>query len=493
MPTDDQMDRRVHRRVSKACEPCRQKKAKCDGRLPCCSACASHGGDPASCKYRTRTRVRPSHRPSIPNVSLPPTGPDEPSRPNSRLPEISQTEIETSATQTTNINEYGHNTFIGVNAAQSHSQLYYGSSSIFAFLQHIHQTFNDPGGRAIHQRDQDGGMERFRHRDRFFGSEPLGSGGTEAMNGRCPLLPESLAREFLDKYLNSLHNLMPWLSPERLVKMLDTIYSPDLEQQCQITQPDTALILLSLACGATLVKHSSWIDLLVERALTQVPRLEMIISLRSVQISLLLAHVLVCRGRHNSAYIHLGSAARKAFAAGLHKDVDYQGNQQSKAERAENLRLTFWSLAFFERWFSFWLGRPSAIDGVVISTPMPESSPLIRALAELSDIITQTSHRMYDDVRPQLTKLWESAQHTRLDLLAFQRRMKSLFGFDLDDEAKLLEGDPVQIFILVNRRCSMCIRFSRTDGASLLPCLDDHFPTIPYDVHFLGTTSRCSS
>lgn len=459
MPNDDQMDRGVRRRISKACEPCRQRKAKCDGRLPCCSVCASHGGDPALCKYRNRTRVRTTHRASTPEVSRPATGPGEIARRNLGLPEVPQTEIESSTAQTTSEQDYCHNAFIGVNAAQSHAQLYYGSSSIFAFLQHIHQTFNDPDRRAIHPRDQDGGMERFRHRDRFFPSDSLGHGGQEAMKGQCLLLPEPLARLFLDNYLKSIHNLMPWLSAEQLIKMLDTVCSPDPEQQVQITNSDTAIILLSLACGASLVKHSRWIDVLVERALMQVPRLEMAINLRSVQISLLLAHVSVCRGRHNSAYIYLGSAARKAFAAGLHKDVDYQANQQNKAERAENLRLTFWSLAFLERWFSFWLGRPSTIDGVVISTPMPESSPLIRALAELSDIIIQAAHRMYDDVRPQLAKLWESGQHIRLDLLAFQRRMKSVLDFDLDNEVKLLEDNSVQVFLLVSSKWPPAARF----------------------------------
>lgn len=451
------MPRQVQRRIAKACERCRRKKARCDGQLPCCSGCSQ---DAVSCIYRDRVRVRQSHRrgapeqPSSSVVDANDSIPDSSGHGRSGAPQA--VTGPGNGRMAASREDYSNDAFVGVNAAQSRCELYYGSSSIFAFLQNIHQTFHDPDGEAADRGDQDQGMRRFQHEDRFFTSEQLSRTNPDEGKSRYALLPESLARQFLDIYIKSLHYLMPWSSGIDLVHMLDMMYSPEVEKQLQMPKGDTAVTLLALACGATFFKHSGWIDVLVERALAQVPRLEVVINLKSVQISLLLAHVLVCCGRHNSAYLYLGSAVRKAFAAGLHKNIDYPvANRQNPGDRAEVRRLTFWSLAFFERWFSFWQGRPSAIDGILVSRPLPETSPLVKALAELSDIVVQAGHRIYDNVCPQLTKLWEAAQHVRFELLSFQKRMRPLLGFDLDDETQLLDGHPVQVF-LINCERGLC-------------------------------------
>lgn len=52
------------------------------------------------------------------------------------------------------------------------------------------------------------------------------------------------------------------------------------------------------------------------------------------------------QGRPNSAFLHLGTATRKALSAGLHKDVPHGDSQDQ--ETIEERRITFWSLYAFE-------------------------------------------------------------------------------------------------------------------------------------------------
>lgn len=51
------------------------------------------------------------------------------------------------------------------------------------------------------------------------------------------------------------------------------------------------------------------------------------------------------QGRPNSAFIHLGIGARKAIAAGLHKEIPCQGET---SESIEERRMTFWYFYFYE-------------------------------------------------------------------------------------------------------------------------------------------------
>jgi hypothetical protein len=47
------------RRSARACEPCRQRKIKCDGLRPCCSQCTYHNHQ---CSYEDVKRVRDQKR-----------------------------------------------------------------------------------------------------------------------------------------------------------------------------------------------------------------------------------------------------------------------------------------------------------------------------------------------------------------------------------------------------------------------------------------------
>lgn len=62
------------------------------------------------------------------------------------------------------------------------------------------------------------------------------------------------------------------------------------------------------------------------------------------------AHYQIEQGRPNSAFLHLGTAARKALSAGLHKDAPTPTKKDGDVESTEERRTTFWSLYFYEMW-----------------------------------------------------------------------------------------------------------------------------------------------
>ena len=60
------------------------------------------------------------------------------------------------------------------------------------------------------------------------------------------------------------------------------------------------------------------------------------------------AHYQAENARPNAAYLHMGTAVRKAIAAGLHKSMRSGGShgQEDTLER----ETTFWSLYMWEKW-----------------------------------------------------------------------------------------------------------------------------------------------
>ena len=461
MSTDGEA-RQVHRRIAKACENCRSRKAKCDGSQPVCLVCAERG-ETSSCSYRERPRNRPSKRlkanQASPQSNVSGSGDSSRNRQHGTNIHGLTTALGPTDQHGSVVGRQAHTGTLepgagacqqalppvatsdisgGVNATRKHSHLYYGPSSNFAFLQHIHQSFAREDAST-----STGSLDRFKYRDRFFAPGQPKRNGVEK-GQHCLFLPEVLARQFLDLFMDSLWQIMPYLNKARLVEMLESLYAPSAA--ASLRNGDTAIILLSLACGATLTEHSTWVDTLTERAMAAVPSLDVVITMRSVQISLLAIHVHISCGRHNMAYIQLGAAARKAFSVGLHQDMGQSTDKSGLQDDEEIRRLTFWSLAFFERWLAFWLGRPSAMDDV-FETPMPSTSPVVKALGELSIIIRQASRLMYDDRRASPAKLWQSAQYIRLELQNFQQRMEPVLGFRLNDGSQYSDIHPQQLFM----------------------------------------------
>lgn len=248
-----------------------------------------------------------------------------------------------------------------VNASQSTMQLYYGPSSNFAFLQHIHQTLTHAGSRSTESLDRDDiqGLDYFKQRETFFGTTQSHALDTVMAKAGSLFLSFELSREFLENFLSSIHHLTPFLSADVLRQMLIRLHGQNNDES--LTPAKTVIMLLALANGATLTSHSQWVEVLYEKAKSEAAPLDETVNLEAVQISLLLAHYQASCGRPNSAYLQLGLACRKAYAAGLHKDIEHKTDRPETGERSMKRRVTLWALVFWERWVSFWLGRPSSV------------------------------------------------------------------------------------------------------------------------------------
>lgn len=73
------------------------------------------------------------------------------------------------------------------------------------------------------------------------------------------------------------------------------------------------------------------------------------VNLGAVQLSLLLGLYQLARGRPNSAYLHLGTACRKAFAMGLHIETSKSGiTSSSTGSPKQERRITIWCLYLHE-------------------------------------------------------------------------------------------------------------------------------------------------
>lgn len=433
----------VHRRISKACDNCVKRKSKCDGNSPC-GLCSQRR---IPCHYRSRNRVRPSAAQRNVQEDQKSSVPERRSIATSSSLNGSPYTVAPNPDQSLTGNELQTD----IHASQQLSQLYYGPSSNFAFLQHVHKAFTRPSESPEDRQQQpEGTFDRFKNRDTFFGVNEVFRPGrhNRPWTSTLMFLPQALARVFFDKFVASHHRLMPHLSLPDLESLLARLYGS--ETGSALDPGETAMILLVLANGATLTNYNGWTEDLHKRAKREVPELDDVVNIKAIHINILLACYYAACGRANTGYMQLGIACRKAYATGMHRDVDYDSPTESREQRAETRKLTFWSLVLLERWTSFWLGRPSAIVGESITIGLPESSPLIRAFARLSNIIAQALRLMYDEGKMnQPVRLWEAAQHIRHDLYVFQSQTENEMGFTLDGTV----ADPFNIDQLFIMHC----------------------------------------
>lgn len=208
-------------------------------------------------------------------------------------------------------------------------------------------------------------LDLFNFRRIFFGTPDTHSGGKGPSSGDMSLmfLPFELAKLFLSRFLSTLYQLTPFRPPVHFEQGLDQLYHPPPD-----VYPDSlsqASSLLALAIGSLGTEHYTWGDVLFERVKALLTAFDDVVNLETVQISLLMisfidpfipeaadinsdryAHFQGEQGRPNSTFLYIGSAVRKAYSMGLHKDA-HSNNVQSK-EGLEERRITFWSLYFFE-------------------------------------------------------------------------------------------------------------------------------------------------
>lgn len=198
--------------------------------------------------------------------------------------------------------------------------------------------------------------------------------------------------------------------------MLHQLYSSDDAKPSQTK----ALIVAVLALGALATPHTNIAEELFARAKYEAILFDDTVSLPMIQFSLLLAEYQTSMGRPNLTYLMLGTACRKAFALGLHREA---ANSLTRSEDAEKCRTTLWCLYFQESWYTMMVGRESMLKMSDISSPFPENQPFIVTLSRLAYIGEQCSKTIYNTHRyDSLRKLFVAAEDIHAQLRDFANK-----------------------------------------------------------------------
>lgn len=428
-------------RVSKACDPCRSRKVKCNGERPCHN-CHSH---PSACTYRLRNRIRLVKRgitstPGRQDAQLPEQFSASPSSPPLQAglgEEPEGKRVHGPAKQEEQKPHPGvmasHPVSGTTPGPGSNSQLFYGPSSNFAFLQQLHRSlvFSHKNGQAEDRSVQEGGplLDMFMQRSIFFGIPSQVDKSSLYLSWSVPLvdiLPQSEAQAYLGCFEASTHPLLPFYSISELDQFLDHIYNNQSETPvfCQTR----CLILAMLANGALQSGHTSLAETLFSRSRFEMTLCEDAGTLTAIHYSLVAAHYQLHMGRPNSAYLHFGDACRQAFAMGLHVEPP---SRSARQESLQMQRTTMWCLYFHDRcvqspspsataiclsptallsWHALSLGRKGGINYSDIARPFPEGQPLVAGLSKLAQIAEQGADVIYGKRYDSLRQMYSAAE-----------------------------------------------------------------------------------
>ncbi|ETS82873.1 hypothetical protein PFICI_04749 [Pestalotiopsis fici W106-1] len=416
-------------RISKACDPCRTRKIRCNGQEPC-GHCQKK---PSACVYRLRNRIR-ARKSTQPNAQNAQPQQQQPSPATSLPTPIVTNEVTEAAAAKDNQPENSTKdapqgkVYHGVMASHSisgesvgpagNSQLFYGPSSNFAFLQQIHRSllFSHGNGRPGDRAVQEGGpgLDMFMQRSIFFGIPSQVDMLLLYQSFSTPLvdiLPPSEAQIYLDHFKAASYHLLPFYTESELDQLLHRLYEDDPETSGALQTK--GLILAMIANGVLQTSNTALAETLFARAKFQMTLFEDTVTLTMIQYSLVAADYQLHMGRPNSAYLHLGNASRQAFAMGLHKEPPQSSVRQDSLEMQ---RTTMWCLYFHESWHALSLGRQGAIRHSDISRPFPEGQSLVVGLSRLAHIAEQSAEAIYGRRYDSLRQLYYAAESIHCQL-----------------------------------------------------------------------------
>lgn len=352
------MERRPRkpRNVTIACEACRRQKIRCNGAQPCGRRdCQDY---PTACVYRRRARTRRSQagastEPERRIGSASDAVSDDDELPNhvsdEGLPPSAEPQCSTAASGET----YQSSITASHDAPRStdNSQLFYGPSSNFAFMQEIRRAVLSAARSGV-----PAGLEALVQRSIFFGIPHRVDPDTIwAAEATQPAVSVALAHEFLATFKTTSLRRLPFYTAGELddlfVALAGEVASPSATAAPTAVPPQTrASFLAVLAIGALGTAHTEAAEALYVRAKRAAVVLDEVVSLQMIQFAILLADYQINLGRPNAAYLHIGTACRKAFSFGLHKEGAVAAARSSR--RSDDLmrkhHLTMWALYFYE-------------------------------------------------------------------------------------------------------------------------------------------------
>ncbi|KFY18878.1 hypothetical protein V493_08283 [Pseudogymnoascus sp. VKM F-4281 (FW-2241)] len=438
-------------RTALACAPCRLSKTKCNGQDPC-----------ARCKDRDIVcipgvkRRKPVRKSAIPL-----------SNENAR---IDYAEAPESTAQADLLKQEVHCSIWGSEASESSTMnLHYGPSSTFVFLQQLHRFLLGSGAprqSTINSRSTNYTSEsisEFGYSGIFFGNESDTNGSPAGLSPELPSF--DLAATFLETYLATVHYVVLMGSQGTIRKLFYNLYSAPSSNQ---NSRDSTLIMVVLAIGAFLSNHPNWADSLYRRVTSRLDSWGDAVSLRSVQISMLLSEYHHSQGRPNSAMLAIGRAVHKAFAVGLHRDMPSQvGTKDStESDRSRERQATFWSLYAHDRNVSLSLGRPASINDLDINISDPIWDGGLMATVTMARISYKVYHNIYGRNRGSVSDFCRKVQEIYEEMVSFHKSLPLAQKFPLYNSE--LGQYPAN---LTASQMILAFHFFQTMMITLRPCL----------------------
>lgn len=257
-------------------------------------------------------------------------------------------------------------------------------------------------------------MDLFLQRSFFFGTASRVDANAfhRPASSLFPEVTLSQAKTFLEMFKSWSAYLLPFFSSAELDRMLHNLYNSDEARPSQTK----ALTLAILALGALGTSHTDTAEILLSRAKYEAVLFDDTVSLQMIQFSLLQAEYQTNMGRPNLTYLNLGTACRKAFALGLHREA---ANSMARSEDAEKYRTTLWCLYSLESWYSMTVGRESSLKMSDISSPFPENQPFIVSLSRLAYIGENCVKVIYTQRYDSLRQLYMAAEGIHVQLRDF--------------------------------------------------------------------------
>ena len=332
-----------------ACETCRRRKQRCDGKRPACSNCDSRGIG-TFCEYTGRTATESS------TVGIRAAEADPPA--------VEQADPAVGiATGTPPPVRAG-----GAVGAQSpcspivqppHEQAFYGDSSTFRFVSKLNAA--NPLERHLLR---PGRRQSSLHRSRPDVNASLVSKVPPENDSDVP--PREVADRLVDAYFDRVHIFYPCLHEPTFRTDLDAYWTGSNARETPATDPSWLAILYMLFAYGTEFVIASAVDQRARNADNFVAQARYFVSLavshgaglETVQALLLLTHYLQGTTELNDCWNLAGLLIRTAMSIGLHIDP----TEASLSLVEKEVRKRVWAGCFIvDRTLSMKFGRPPAI------------------------------------------------------------------------------------------------------------------------------------
>lgn len=339
--------------------------------------------------------------------------------------------------------------------AATGTELFYGASSVFSLLQHLDvhlpsqpasAPHSQPGVDEVH--DGDESIQRYNHQNIAFDCIPQPT----CRATQSVFIGQDLARAALRNFLLTAHHLTPFLEPTRLSSTLEKLYTPS--ENPSLAQADRALVVVAMATGAALAKDSPCREHLLAQARAETESMLYAISLKAVQVALLMAQCEFESGNPNISYLQLGSAVRKAFAAGIHRATSLEVKQ------------TMWALYCAESMVCFMIGRNPGMAEADIVAPTLEQPSYMGSFVRLCTIV-RSAYRLYrPDTTMTIANDMSRANDVYQQLLGFSSSLKEDLSLEIGGQLYALTGKALSWHVTTSfctfSRCGYPTKYSPT-------------------------------